>query len=366
MLTAEDFRYAFEDVLLNKELNHGVISAYLLVEERPPKFEILDDLTIRYSWDAPNPYFLPQIAAAQPLTMVLPAHYLKKFHKAYQSEGELKKLMKENGARTWTALHIDKSRQYRPDNPDLPTLDPWRNTTKPPTDYFIFERNPFFHRIDPNGRQLPYIDRIALYVSSSSLIAAKAGAGEVDLQASNISFNDYTFLKKAEKAGVIRVKLWERSQGSRMALYPNLNYEDSVWRKVLQDVRFRRALSLAMDRREINLAVFFGLCRPSANTVLPRSSLYREEYALAYAAYDPQAANALLDAMGLEKRGRDGFRLLADGRRAEVIVETAGEDPVETVSLELITDYWRAIGIKLSIAHRKPTSCEAASSEARP
>ena len=136
-----------------------MISAYLLVGERPPKFEILDDLTIRYSWDAPNPDVLSQIAAAQPLTMVLPAHYLKKFHKAYQSEGELKKLMKENGARTWTALHIDKSRQYRPENPDLPTLDPWRNTTKPPTDYFIFERNPFFHRIDPHGRQLPYMTK---------------------------------------------------------------------------------------------------------------------------------------------------------------------------------------------------------------
>lgn len=349
LLTAEDFRYALEDVQLDKELNHGVISPYLLVDGKSPKFEIIDELTVRYSWDAPNPDFLPQIAAAQPLAIVMPAHYLKQFHKKYQTEKALKELMKENSARTWTSLHIDKSRQYRPENPDLPTLDPWRNTTKPPAEYFVFERNPYFHRIDPDGRQLPYIDRIAFYVSSPSLIAAKAGAGEADLQSSNIFFDDYTFLKKAEQNKRIRVKLWERTQGSRIALFPNLNYEDSVWRKILQDVRFRRALSLAIDRREINLAVFFGLGRPSANTVLPGSPLYSDDYASAYAAYDPEAANALLDEMGLLQRDSSGFRLLPDGRRAEIIVETAGEDTVETNSLVLIVDHWRAIGIKLLV-----------------
>ena len=349
LLTAEDFRYALEDVHLNKELNHGFISSYLLVDDKPPIFEIIDELTVRYSWDAPNPDFLPQIAAAQPLSLMMPAHYLKQFHKKYQNEKTLKDLMKANSARTWTSLHLDKSRQYRPENPELPILDPWRNTTKPPAEYFLFERNPYFHRIDPDGRQLPYIDRIALYVSSPSLIAAKAGAGEVDLQSSNISFADYTFLKKAEQDKRIRVKMWKRTQGSRIALFPNLNYEDPAWRTILQNVRFRRALSLAVDRREINLAVFFGLGKPSANTVLPESPLYREDYASAYVQYDPKTANSMLDEIGLSQRDSSGFRLLPDGRRAEIIVETAGEDTVVTNSLELITDHWRAIGIRLLV-----------------
>ena len=180
LLTTEDFRYALEDVLSSTRIcRQGGVSPYLLVDGKPPKFEIVDDLTVRYSWDEPNPDFLPQLAAAAAArAWCMPAHYLKQFHKKYQEEDKLEELMKKNKAKKWTALHIDMSRQYRPENPELPTLDPWRNTTKPPAEQFVFERNPYFHRVDSNGRQLPYIDRFVLNVSSSSLIPAKTGAGE--------------------------------------------------------------------------------------------------------------------------------------------------------------------------------------------
>jgi peptide/nickel transport system substrate-binding protein len=347
-VTTEDFRYALEDVQLNEELSK-VISSYLLVDGKPPKFEIIDDQTVRYTWDAPNPDFLPQIAAPQALSLVMPAHYLKQFHKKYQDEAKLKELMAADDEKKWTGLHINKARQYRPENPDLPTLDPWRNTTKPPAEQFVFERNPYFHRVDAEGRQLPYIDRFVLNVSSSSLIPAKAGAGEADLQGQGISFADYTFLKEAEQSHPIRVRLWQMGRGARVALYPNLNFEDPVWSKVLRDVRFRRAMSLAIDRNEINQAKFFGLSAPSADTVLPSSPLYRDEYAKAYTDYDPAQANALLDEMGLAQRNEAGIRLLPDGRAAEIIVETAGEDPVETDVLQLITDHWSKVGLKLVI-----------------
>lgn len=347
-VTTEDFRYALEDVAFNEELSK-VTSPYLLVNGKAPVFEIIDDQTVRYTWEAPNPDFLPQIAAPQALGLLMPAHYLKQFHKKYQTEEKLDELVKANGEKKWTGLHINKARQYRPENPDLPVLDPWRNTTRPPSEQFVFERNPYFHRVDQDGRQLPYIDRFVLNISSSSLIPAKTGAGETDLQAQNISFADYTFLKEAEATHPIKVKLWESGRGSRVALFPNLNFEDPVWKQVLRDVRFRRALSLAIDRNEINEAKFFGLSRPSADTVLPASPLYKDEYANAYTAFDPDQANALLDEMGLDKRGSDGVRLLADGRRAEIIVETAGEDALETDVLQLITDHWGKVGLKLVI-----------------
>src|SRR4029078_3760768 len=130
-------------------------------------------------------------------------------------------------------------------------------------------------------------------------------------------------LKEAEKRHPIKVNLWERTQGSRIALFPNLNYEDPAWRKIIQDVRFRRALSLAIDRHEINMAVFFGLGTASADTVLPASPLYRSEYAGAWIQHDPERANKLLDEIGLDKRDSDGIRLLPDGRRAQIIVESA-------------------------------------------
>ena len=81
-------------------------------------------------------------------------------------------------------------------------------------------------------------------------------------------------------------------------------------------MRFRRALSLAIDRHEINMAMFFGLGRESADTVLPESPLFQEPNTpTAWANHDPARANALLDEMGLDKRDDDGSALLPDGRR---------------------------------------------------
>jgi peptide/nickel transport system substrate-binding protein len=348
-LSPEDFRYCWEDVWLNEDLTPSGPAAALLVEGKPPLFEIVDHRTVRYSWQAPNPDFLPSLAAAQALSMVVPAAYLRQFHKKYQEEGRLKELMKENKVKKWTALHIRMARQYRPENPELPTLDPWRNTTQPPAEQFVFERNPFFHRVDENGLQLPYIDQFVLNVSSSSIIPAKAGAGETDMQAVGIDFADYAFLKDAEKRYPMKVGLWKRTQGSRVALLPNLNTADDTWRPLLRDARVRRALSIAINREEINKAVFYGLARESADTVLPESALYRPEFAKAWAVTDPAKANALLDEAGLNMRDDDGIRILPDGRSAQIIVETAGESTMETDVLELVTDHWRDVGISLFI-----------------
>ncbi|AYG62905.1 ABC transporter substrate-binding protein (plasmid) [Rhizobium jaguaris] len=345
--TSDDFRYWWEDVILSKALTPGGGALELRPHGNLPRFEVLDSLTVRYSWDQPNPNFLPSLAAPQPLVIAGPAHYLKQFHKKYQDEIRLSALMQENRARKWTELHTKMARSYRPENPNLPVLDPWRNTTAPPAEQFVFERNPYFHRVDENGRQLPYIDRFILSISSSAIIAAKAGAGESDLQATGIDFNDYTFLKDSEKRYPVKVHLWKVARGSRVALLPNLNSADPVWRDVLRDVRVRRALSMAIDRHEINMAVFYGLGTESADTVLPESPLYRPEYSSAWIAHDTAQANDLLDAAGLDKRDRDGIRLLPDGRRAEITVETAGESTLDTDVLELVTDHWRRVGIAL-------------------
>jgi peptide/nickel transport system substrate-binding protein len=348
-VSVEDFRYTWEDVLNNEDLAPSGLPTNLRAGGEGPVFEILDPLTVRYSWALPNPDFLPSLAQAQPQTLLLPAHYMRQFHPAYQSEEKLQELMKANKAKKWTSLHIKMARQYRPENPDLPTLDPWRNTTSPPSERFVFERNPFFHRVDENGLQLPYVDRVVMNVSSSMIVPAKTGAGESDLQSVGLDFTDYTYLKDAEKRFPVKVTLWKKTQGSRVAILPNLNYADPVWQPIIRDARFRRALSVAIDRREINMAVFYGLAQESSDTVLPESSLYRPELAKAWAQHDVDLANALLDEIGISERDDDGIRILPDGRPAQVIVETAGESMVETDVLELVTDYWRQIGLSMFI-----------------
>ena len=343
--TSEDFRYWWEDVANNPNLAPSGPPVDMLVDGKPPVFEVLDETTVRYTWTANNPRFLPRLAGASPLFIYRPAHFLKKYHADYATQAELEERI--GRARNWAAQHNRQDNMYRFDNPSLPTLQPWMNTTKPPATRFKAERNPYFHRVDENGLQLPYIDRVIMSQASVQLIPAKAGAGEVDLQARSIFFNNYTFLRAAQERNNFETYLWREAKGSHFALFPNLNINDPVWREVMRDARFRRALSLAIDRDLINEAIFFGLGIPGNNTVLPESPLFREEYQTKWTQFDIGLANALLDEMGLTKRGKRNVRLLPDGREMNIIVETAGEATEQSDILELIKDDWASIGIKL-------------------
>lgn len=352
--TAEDFRYYWEDVANNKELSPAGPPRDLLVDGEPPKFEMLSDTVLRYTWHKPNPHFLPRQAGASPLFIYRPAHYLKQLHKKY-SEKVRKAEADGTAKRRWSAVHNRADNLYESDNPDLPTLQPWMNTTRPPADRFVAVRNPYFHRVDERGQQLPYIDRFVLAVADPKLIPAKTGAGEADLQARDVHFNNYTFLKQGEKQNGYRTLLWRPGKGSHFALFPNLNTKDPVWRQLLRDVRFRRALSLGIDRSLVNQVLYFGLAIESNNTVLPQSPLFREAYRDRWARYDRKAAIQLLEEIGL-KKGRDGVRRLPDGRPLEIIVETAGESTEHSDVLELIRETWREVGIKV---FTKPSQREA-------
>jgi len=345
--TAEDFRYWWEDVANHKQLSPGGPPRVMRVDEQLPKFEVLDAHTVRFAWDKPNPFFLAEIAGTSPLYIYRPSTFLKQFHAKYADKDKLAARVQEAKQRNWAAMHNRIDNMYRNDNPDLPTLDPWVNTTRPPTIRFVATRNPYFHRVDQNGVQLPYIDRVLLLEANSKLIALKASGGESDLQARGLAFNNYTFLKEAEDKSGYDTQLWRTVKGAQVALLPNLNVNDPVWRELMRDVRFRRALSLGIDRPLINQVIYFGLAVEGNNTVLPDSPLFREEYRSRWASYDRRQANRLLDALGLTKRDGDGFRLLPDGRRMEIIVETAGEDTEQTDVLELIRETWGEIGIKL-------------------
>jgi len=347
--TSADFAYWWNDVANDKELAPSGPPIDMFVDGEMAAFEAPDETTVVFSWSKPNPFFLPALAAASPLMIYRPAHYLGQFHTKYAPKEKLDAALKKARTRNWASLHNRLDNMYDFDNPELPTLQPWMNTTRPPATRFVTERNPYYHRVDAEGRQLPYIDKVILNVADGKLIPAKAGTGEADLQARSLAFSNYTFLRDNEAAAGIETYLWRIAKGSHVALFPNLNVQDKIWRDLFRDVRFRRALSLAIDREMINESLYFGLAIEANNTVLPESPLYREVYQKKWAYYDPEKADALLDDMGLTKRDRDGIRLLPDGRPLEIVVETAGEDVEQTDVLELVRETWAEVGVKLFI-----------------
>ncbi len=347
--TTEDLRYWWEDVALDPDLSPSGPPVEMLVGGAMPDVAVIDDVTIRYSWPRPNPLFLPALAQARPLYIYRPAHYLKRFHAKYADPATLEAAVATAKARSWGELHNRLDNLYNFDNPDLPVLDPWINTSSKNSQRYVLERNPFYHRVDGNGRQLPYVDTVELEIAAGGLIPLKVANGQANLQARSLSFTDAPVLKKNEAKGNYTMRLWQSGAGSEVALYPNLNYADPAWQSLMRDVRFRRALSLAISRKAINKVLYFGLAKERAVAALEESPFFDGDNATAWARFDIGRANELLDELGLSHRDSAGIRLLPDGRPLEIIIETAGERGEVADTLEIIAATWEQAGIRLLV-----------------
>ncbi len=345
--TSEDFRYWWEDVANNELLSPSGPPDFLMVEGKPPTVTFPDEQTVIFEWADPNPDFLQSLAQARPPFIYRPSEFLKKYHEKFANADDLAFEVEDARVKSWAALHNKLDNLYKFDNHELPTLQPWLNASSGKKIRHSFVRNPYYHRIDTNGVQLPYIDVVEMEIVAPGLVAAKTNAGETDLQGRGLAFRDASILKKGEAEGGYKTLLWKTGVASQIAIYPNLNFDDDGWREVLRDVRVRRALSLAIDRKTINQALYFKLAQPGAMSVLPASPFYNEENAQAWAQYDIDQANALLDEAGLDQRDGNGIRLLPDGRPMELVIETAGERQEVENALQIVTDNWRDVGVKL-------------------
>ena len=177
--TTEDFRYWWEDVATNEQLSPMGPPVELQVDGEWPQVEILDERTVRYSWSKPNPFFLPALAGARlPCSSIAPPTTSSSSTSATPIRTSSPGWSAADRARDWAQLHGRQDRMYRFDNPDLPTLQPWMLQNAPPAARFVAVRNPYFHRVDQQGQQLPYIDRVLLEVVDTKLIPVKTAAGD--------------------------------------------------------------------------------------------------------------------------------------------------------------------------------------------
>ena len=330
--SVDDILFWWEKIACNPEVTPSV-PPYWAPGGRPMTTRKVDDLVLELQFAAPCPQALRLLAfkgCQWPLAF--------ERYGAYAPRHYLEPLM----ARSYKAF---EEAAYDL-NADRPVMTAWRVKHWRPGYHMLAERNPYYWKVDPAGNQLPYVDHVELEVNfRGGLLPLRAVSRALPMQMRGFRPEDHTLLKEFAPRRGYRVTEYPGVSGVAVAL--NLTYRaDPSLRALFQDRRFRVALSLALDRDMIlNLA--------SRNRALPATyelSRYcpyhtSVEGAAEHLRHDPPAANALLDALGLDGRDSDGFRRLPDGRTLSIIIDTPGETP----QLEIARTNWRQVGVKVSV-----------------
>jgi peptide/nickel transport system substrate-binding protein len=245
---------------------------------------------------------------------------------------------------TWVQLFNEKNNWWTVDRPTLGVFRPANGLSE---EQFIMERNPYFWQVDSEGNQLPYIDKIThLLFETPDAFNTRIIAGEVDFLARHVSIGDFTLLKENEGAGDYAVV--NGVTANHVAFQPNHAANDPRLREFFGNRDVRIALSLAINRAEINDLAFNGTATPRQYSPLSASPQYYEKLSNAYIEYDPARANELLDGAGYAEKDAEGFRLWADGSGpVDFVIEgTAQAGSPEEDAAQTMVKYFADVGIK--------------------
>jgi len=359
--TVDDVIFWYEDILVNEDyLAVHPVPEWLLAGGEPPVVEKVDDTTFTVTFAAPNGLFIQRLATPSGDDFTRwPKHYASQFHPKYNTEN-LDDLIAEADATDWVNLMDLKAGgilgtpyDARWQNSELPTLKPWRLTTAygEGTSQVVAERNPYYFKVDPEGHQLPYIDKVVYEIGEDvQVLVLKALNGEIDSQDRHIATldNKAVFVDNAE-AGEYGFYETVPSSMNTQVIALNLNHKDPVKREIYQNKDFRIGLSYAINRQEVIDTVYVGQGEPWQLAPRDTSPFYNEELAKQYTEYDVDKANEHLDAAGYTERDADGFRLGPDGNRISVLVDVQAISQNWIDSLELIKGYWEAVGIQMDL-----------------
>jgi len=344
---ADDIMFFWNDIILNTEITPNVPTRFAPGGE-PMTVEKVDQYTVRFNFSVPYYAILPNLSSVVFTgcqgDIFEASHYLQQFHITYNPNANEEAVAA--GFDTWVQRFNSVRYFWWASRADVPTMGPWYVEQLVP-EGTVLQRNPYYYKVDTAGQQLPYIDTVvATIFNDAGTLALKMVAGEYDYQDWSTSMADYPVLVDGAEQGNYSVFLAPSLWTSIAAYSVNQNYTgDPADAEILRDVRFRQALSYALDRDEINQVIALGQGTPFQATVHPSASFYREEWGTAYTEFNPDLANQLLDEMGMTERDGEGFRLRPDGQSFSLIISDVN-DAVPQQMAELVKEFWDAIGIR--------------------
>jgi peptide/nickel transport system substrate-binding protein len=364
-MTADDFVFWYEDIYGNEDIVPTPIPD-MSPEGKPGRIVKVDDYTVNFEFDVPF-YLFEELMMGDTLIGggqavrqsekrndggYAPAHYLKQFLPKYAGgKDAANEAARAAGYDNWVAyLHFVKDWTL---NPELPVLGPFRTVQAINNPTWVMERNPYYWAVDTEGNQLPYLDGVVMTLAENlEVLNLRAIAGEYDLQERHVDLGKLPVILDNQEKGDYTVHLDLAFNGADAIYQFNQTYDgDPEIAKWLQNADFRRALSLAIDRDQLNETFWLGVATPGSPA--PGEDLayfpgdgWREKWST----FDPEQANALLDQIGLDQKDSEGFRVRTDnGERLRLEVQAVQAFlPWPRIS-EMVADQWRAVGIQADV-----------------
>ncbi|MEM7131306.1 MAG: ABC transporter substrate-binding protein [Chloroflexota bacterium] len=341
--TSADITFWWEDIENDENITPAIHAEWVVAGE-PMTVEAPDDHTVVLKFAAPNG-LAETVGLAfhghqwplgfERFGFFAPRHYLEQFHPKYNTD------MEDYAAFEDAAFDF---------NTERPVMTPWKITEwEAGATEMVAVRNPYYWKVDAEGKQLPYIDELHYtLVEDNEAANVLALSGDIDMQSRHMDFAKAPVYQENAEAGEYTVGLWSAASASHLTFFPNQSYDDPQYRELMQNLNFRQALSLALDRNLMNEIGFFGQATPRTLTVVDASPYFQEDIVGLFAEFNPDSAIALLDEMGLPVDD-DGFRTFEDGTPIELIIETASSGSGLDL-LELAVENWNSIGLRSTLS----------------
>ncbi len=356
--TTADIMFWWEDMVLDETHTAGPPDEARSGKDTLAKFKAVDDVTLTMTFDAPAPLTADRLAmwvnrGIGPDWMQ-PRHYMEQFHPKYN-----KKVGKD-----WVE-NFDQKKDFAV-NPECPTMTGWMLKSYKEGVETVWERNPYYWCVDKDGNQLPYIDGItSTNVQNPEVLKLRYTEGRVDYvhgAHTPLGLQDVASLRQAEARHGLQTFFWDSGSGTGSIFFLNYDYAEPKMRELIQNPKFRQAISYAYNRPQVQKVVYFNTGELTTGTMSPKAIEYKineqgkkvyQQWRDSYVKYDPEKAKSLLDEIGLKEN--NGVREMPGGGKLVVRLDYPADAAPETLRKnELLAADLKAVGITAQLSPLAP------------
>lgn len=334
---------------------------YVLVGGEKMNLVVVDEQTIQFNLPSPKPGLLSHFANhyAQGFQ---PMHVIGKYHPDVDpnADANAKAIGFESGYDVVKAYYGSSDWMDTPTpmlaHPDkvagmpfaaAPTLES-HIVISETTEGRHFVANPYFFMVDTAGNQLPYInEQDELFVSESEVRLLKLVNAEVHYKTQAMNLDDAPLLLENQEKNNFTVDIKPQIRTGTFAF--NVTSDDEGKRELFGNLKFRQAMSVAINRAEINEVAFFGLGTPNQYVPFsPNPDFITEDMLQHYAQYDPAMSASLLDEIGMVDKDGDGMREMPNGEPLVLNLQFATQG-ISAKLVELVGQAWKDVGVNTTV-----------------